>query len=200
MPKDPLERIQELAAGYRRLSDEQFLEELSRLPTLPADTRDAWSRDENWELAFRHVAFGEVAAERRLRAAIVPLLVKASVDDPGETMRGLRHALEAIVDPDWRFLADAYVTAAALPQPGARRWSIFGLGVLRVPETMPVLVAALRDGETQVREAACQSICMLCQGRPGLHVEAVRVLEQYISDRNIGLAAKDAVTAILKEG
>jgi len=55
-------------------------------------------------------------------------------------MRGLRHDLEAIANPDWHFLAGAYVAAAADPRAGSRRWSIAGLGVLRDPETMPTLI------------------------------------------------------------
>jgi hypothetical protein len=113
-------------------------------------------------------------------------------------MRGLRHALETIANPDWRFLANAYVTAAACPQAGSRRWSIEGLGVLRDLETMPTLVAALHDSVTEVREAACRSLRMICQAHAELRMQAVKALRQHTSDPQIGLAAKMAAEAILK--
>lgn len=111
-------------------------------------------------------------------------------------MRGLRHALEAIARPDWRFLADAYSSAAALPQPGARRWAIAGLGVLREPDTVPAVIAALRDGVAEVRAAACTSLRMICETNPDVRASAIVVLEELAADPRSGSQARKAIDAV----
>lgn len=52
------------------------------------------------------LAMAGLVAERKLREGVSLLLEKASYGDMGETMRGLRHALETAYTPDWSGLVD----------------------------------------------------------------------------------------------
>jgi hypothetical protein len=193
---DPLEEIEREAQKLRRLSDDEFLATLERFPVLPPERGEHWKSDEDWLLGYRYVALGDVACERRLRAAVVPLLRRACLGDPGEMMRGLRHSLECIAKPDWSFLATAYVSAASLEEPGARFWSIAGLGIVRDPATMPTLLAALRDPVGDVRFQTCQSLSMICQTNSSLRARTVTALRAFFADAEIGEAAREAADEI----
>jgi HEAT repeat protein len=194
---DPAREIEEYSAAYRRLPDAEFLATVDALPALPDGTSREWDRDEPWRLAYRYLALTDVAAERRLRAAVVPLLERACYGDPGEMMRGLRHAFEDIAKPDWAFLAEAYSTAARSARPGARLWSVEGLGVLSDPGTLPVVAAALADPAWEVRRAACRAMARICHDHPSLRDEGLRALQPYASDPAISQDAAWACRRIL---
>jgi hypothetical protein len=53
-------------------------------------------------------------------------------------MRGLRHSLEAIFNPDWNALADICIDAAKSPRLGTKLWAIDQLIVLEDPRARPV--------------------------------------------------------------
>lgn len=154
----PAAAIARLAAEREARSDEEILAELSALPALPDEDDRAWDDGRVWRQAYLFQALADVASARQLHPAIGLLLERASYGDPGEMMRGLRHALEGIASPDWDFLADRCAEATGSPRPGARYWAIDELGILRAPRTLPVLIAALDDPVPGVRERALESL------------------------------------------
>src|SRR6266545_6271313 len=109
----PAEHIRQLFEQRREASDDAIVAELAGLPVLPDEQDAAWEDERTWyDLADRFVALADVAAHRRLYSAIPLLLERASYGDPGEMMRGLRHSLEAIVNPDWHRLTDICIQMA----------------------------------------------------------------------------------------
>jgi len=128
----------------KEASDSAVLAELAALPPLVDGTHESWSEDGYWEqVAARYVALADVASVRRLRAAIPLLLDRACFGDPGEIMRGLRHQLEAIVNPDWSVLADYCLAAASSERLGTRLWAIDELRILEDARAAPVFEAAI---------------------------------------------------------
>src|SRR5688572_15924666 len=114
MPDEsPVDSIARAAAAQRALSDDEILARLDSLPALADEGDPSWDSDDYWQrVAYPYLAFADVAAERKLRRAVRPLLERACYGDPGEIMRGLRHPLEAIFNPDWASLADEYLAVA----------------------------------------------------------------------------------------
>ena len=130
------------------------------------------------------LAFAELARQRRLRAAIPLLLERASYGDPGETMRGLRHTLEAIVQPEWDVLTAICMDNASRPQAGARLWSVRELGVLRDPRSLDTVIRALDDPAREVRVMACHSLAMICQTQHACRAAALTALSMYCKKRD----------------
>ncbi|MCW3060279.1 MAG: repeat protein [Capsulimonas sp.] len=160
--QSPADHIQELVELRRGWSDEEVLAELKAMSVLPDEDDPAWTEEGTWrDQANLFVALADITAERRLRPAILLLLERACFGDPGEMMRGLRHSLEAIVNPDWDYLVEICIAAARLPQRGARLWAIEELGVLRDKRALPVLEEALRDETPEIQSAAERSIQMI---------------------------------------
>ncbi|BDI33494.1 hypothetical protein CCAX7_55450 [Capsulimonas corticalis] len=158
----PADHIQELVDRSRDWSNDDVIAVLTAMPVLPDEGDPAWSDERTWrDHADLFVALADIAAERRLRPAVLLLLERACFGDPGEMMRGLRHRLEAIVNPDWDFLTEACIIAAKLPQRGARLWAVSELGVLRDQRALPVLEEALRDEAAEIRSEAARSIQMI---------------------------------------
>lgn len=151
----PSELIEQLVRTRQRSSDEVLLAELRHLAPLADESDDCWN-DAGYrrEAAYLYVALGDIAAARKLRAAVPLLLEKASFGDPGEMMRGLRHTLEAIMAPDWRALASICVTALESSRAGTRLWAAEQLRVLKDPSASAALKRAMQDGVPEVREAA----------------------------------------------
>lgn len=160
----PYKIIENLFEQRRSCSDEEILSELAALPVLPDEddlmNQKDWDNND-WDNVFLFLALADQAAVRRLRPALALLLERASYGDPGETMRGLRHSLEAIVDPEWDVLTDVCMAVAIYPQRGARLWAIDELGRLRDERARPVLMNALNDPEEEIRKTAQRSIEML---------------------------------------
>jgi hypothetical protein len=69
-------------------------------------------------------------------------------------MRGLRHALERIFDPDWAALADVCIELSTSKRPGTRLWAIHQLMILDDPRARPVFVSALHDEMGEIRNIA----------------------------------------------
>src|SRR5688572_18859096 len=79
----PHEIIAGLVRARESCSDAEILAELSAMPPLLDEEDPSWNSDEYWTtVAFRYLALGDVAATRRLRGAIQPLLAKACHGDP----------------------------------------------------------------------------------------------------------------------
>src|SRR5271166_5683913 len=98
--KRPHELIQDLVAERASWSDADVITEIGQLPPLADEGDPVWNDEAYWsDFAYRYVALSDVAAERHLRPAVRLLLERACNGDPGEIMRGLRHALERIFDP-----------------------------------------------------------------------------------------------------
>ena len=90
-----------------------------------------------------------------------PLLDRACYGDPGEIMRGLRHTLEAIMDPDWTALADICMDAARSERPGTMLWAVAQLLVLDDERARPLLQKLQTSEREEIRwraEAAIQRL------------------------------------------
>ena len=137
----PFEIINAMASERRGRSDQALLDELGELPPLADEDDASWDDPTYWvRVAYPYLALVQLAAERRLRPAIRPLLDHACFGDPGEIMRGLRHGLEAIVNPDWSVLADICIEAAQTERPGTILWSVDQLVVLDDERARPLLL------------------------------------------------------------
>lgn len=152
--KRPHQIIAELVAAYADRSDADVLADLAAIPPLADEDDPRWRTDAYWQVAYRYVALGDIAASRRLTDAIVLLLERASYGDPGEIMRGLRHSLEAIVNPDWSALADICLAACRSSRPGTRLWAMDQLTVLDDPRAKPVFEEALDSARPDIRSVA----------------------------------------------
>ena len=195
--ESPAQTIERLKDDFRLQSDADVLRELESLPVLPAEDSDAWGEDSPWwQTAERFTALADIAAERQLRAAIPLLLGRSCYGDPGEMMRGLRHALEAIVAPDYDALTPYCVEAAASPQPGARLWAVDELGVLRDRRGLAALLRALSDSAGEIRRAACLSLSMLTRDHPDTRTEIIAALTTFRDAATDMRDQKDADEAI----
>ncbi len=166
MSRETSETIQRIFWERASKTDQEVLEELEAFDPLPDERDDAWSSQSTWERALLFVALADVVAARRLRAAVPVLLERSCFGDPGETMRGLRHSLEAAFKPDWSALARVCELSAESPARGARLWATEELGILGERSSAPVLVARLADAEAEIRAAACTSLGRLCCAHP----------------------------------
>lgn len=110
--RKPCQIIADIVASRASASDAEVLAELATIAPMPDEEDPAWDQDAIWQEAYRFLALADVAAVRRLKPAIRLLLDRACYGDPGEMLRGLRHAFEAIVKPDWTELADICLGAA----------------------------------------------------------------------------------------
>jgi hypothetical protein len=144
--------IAEMAAARTLRSDAEVLAELESLPPLADESDACWHDDDYWKrTAYPYLVLVDVTATRRLRPAIRLLLERACYGDPGEIMRGLRHGLEAIINPDWSFLATICLEAARSPRLGTRLWAIDELTVLKDPRSKPIFEEAVRNGPEEIR-------------------------------------------------
>ena len=142
----PYQIIDDLAAARAKLSDAEILAELATIPPLADEDDPCWDDDVYWHnVAYPYLALWNVAAERQLRAAIPLIFDRACFGDPGEIMRNLCHAVEAIVKPNWSALTDPCVAALASPRPGTRLWAAHELGRLRDPAAIPALEHTAQD-------------------------------------------------------
>lgn len=155
----PYQIIDDMTVARAKLSDAEVVAELAAIPPLADEDEPCWDDDSYWHrVAYPYLALWNVAAERRLRAAIPLILDRACFGDPGEIMRNLCHAVEAIVNPDWSALTAQCVTALASPRPGTRLWAARQLGRLRDPAAIPALERAAQDAVPWVREWAASAL------------------------------------------
>jgi hypothetical protein len=161
----------EIVAGMVRAresnSDAEILAELVALPPLADEDDPCWNSEAYWnQAAFRYLALGDIAASRRLRGAIGPLLDRACHGDPGEIMRSLRHRLEAIVAPEWHILAEECLKAVESKRLGTVLWALDELSVLREPRARPHLERALGSESEHLRMYARIGLARLDGGSP----------------------------------
>jgi hypothetical protein len=162
----PFEIIDAMARERSERSDQAIIDELVALPPLADEADPNWNDDAYWtRVAYPYLALVEVAAQRRLRTAIRPLLDRACFGDPGEIMRGLRHALEAIVKPDWSALADICIAAIASERPGTVLWAVDQLRVLEDERARPVLLELVRSKHDEIASTAQSAIERLDNAR-----------------------------------
>src|SRR3989304_5930810 len=154
-PKSPARIIDDMIYARRGLSDEEVLAELSALPAMEDENHPCWDEEEYWlKIAYPFLALASLSRERRLRPAIRLLLERACYGDPGEIMRGLRHDLEAIVEPDWSALADICLELARSTRLGTKLWAIDELCVLDDPRAQSLLEDAARMAPRDIRNLA----------------------------------------------
>jgi HEAT repeat protein len=181
----PVDEIDELTRVREGWSDAAVLADLIALEPLPGEDgfyADRALSSAAWARANLFVALGGVCAARRLRPAAKLLLERASDGDPGEMMRGLRHSLEAIFNPDWGDLARVCVECLRSERAGTRMWAANELGILREPMGLPGLIAALDDPQAYdplrdtVLGHVTMAIAMLCRAHPRLAPDAIAAL------------------------
>ncbi len=153
--KEPHELIRDLVAERASWSDADVIAEIEQLPPLADEIDPVWDDETYWSgFAYRYLALSDVAAERQLRPAARLLLERACNGDPGEIMRGLRHALERIFNPDWAALADVCIELSASNRPGTRLWAIHQLMILDDPRARQVFDNVLHDEIGEIRRTA----------------------------------------------
>jgi hypothetical protein len=153
--KRPYELIRDLVAERVGWSDADVIAEIEQLPPLADGGDPAWNDEGYWrDFAYRYVALSDVAAERRLRAAVRLLLERACNGDPGEIMRGLRHAWERTFNPDWAALTDVCIALSASKRAGTRLWAINQLMILDDPRAWQIFDNALHDEIDEIRQIA----------------------------------------------
>ena len=181
--------------------DTEILTELRELQVLPDEDDPCWDGDAVWQQLDLFLTLAHHAAARKLEAAIPLLLERACYGDPYETMRGLRHYLERIVNPDWWRLTQACMAATQYPQSGARLWAVAELGILRDPQTLITLIHALEDPAERVRVQACSSLEALCQRNESCHQPALAALQRFLlqyPDAADQRAGQEALRKIMK--
>jgi HEAT repeat protein len=153
--RKPYQIIDEMTTARSHLSDSEVLAELAAISPLADEDDPCWDTEKYWhQVANPYLALGNIAAERRLKAAIPLMLERACYGDPGEIMRNLCHVLEGIVEPNYGELSEPCLTAARSPRAGTRLWAIFQLKRLREPLAIPILEQASEDPAEEVRSAA----------------------------------------------
>lgn len=158
-PRMPYQIINDMVTARASLTDAEVLAELASVPPLADENDPCWQDDAYWHhVAYPYLALWDVAAERRLQDAIPLILDRACFGDPGEIMRNLCHAVEAIVEPAWSTLAPLCIAALRSPRPGTRLWAAHELGRLRDPAAIPALEHATNDEVPWVRKWATSAL------------------------------------------
>ena len=162
----PNETINGLAARLSTSTDDEVMAQLESLQPLADEVDPCWDSDDYWQrIVYPYLAFADVAAQRKLRRAVRLLLERACYGDPGEIMRGLRHSLEAIYNPDWAALADEYLAVARAERLGTRMWAMAGLIVMDDPRAIPVFEASMREDPPEIGSYAKIGLKRLSGGR-----------------------------------
>jgi hypothetical protein len=147
----PYQIIVDMVAARASLSDAEILSELAAFPPMPDENDPAWEQEDTWQEARRYVALSDIAASRRLKPAIRLLMDRACYGDPGEMFRGLRHAFEGIVNPNWSELTDICLDASRSSRRGTRLWAIDQLTVLEDERARPVFEDSIRSDPEEIR-------------------------------------------------
>lgn len=153
------------------------------MPPLPDESDPVWQSDEIWTAVDLLHALAGLLAERRSHEAVGLILDRMAFGDPFESMRGMRHELEAAVDSDWSRLAEICVSRCSSERAGTRLWALSELGILREHSTLPVVLAAFEDRELLVAETACNSAFMIGDAHGTTHDEIVPALRQIAKTR-----------------
>lgn len=149
---EAVEVISAVIEEFVSKTDEEVLASLVELAPLADEDDRCWEDDEYWrDVDYRYIGFAKIAGNRKMNAAIQPLLERACNGDPGEIMRGLRHSLEKIVNPNWDELATICLETARSERPGTRLWSIDQLRILRDPRAKAIFEDALQSDSEELR-------------------------------------------------
>lgn len=81
-------------------------------------------------------------------------------------MRGLRHSLEAIVNPEWGALTEACLEAIRTPRLGTKLWSLSQLAVLEDERARPAFLEALQHEDPDIRSEARRGLERLGRKAP----------------------------------
>jgi len=163
--RTPSQTIEDYYSEQASWSEDAILAALAALPPLPDEGSLEWAEDATWDQAYRYLALAASAASRRLIEAVPLLLERAAFGDPGEMMRGLRHSLEAIVNPDWDALASICIELASSARPGTRLWALDQLGILEDERARHVFEAASSSTSSDIREAGERGLWRLDKRR-----------------------------------
>jgi hypothetical protein len=146
-----IKSIAELVASNSTKTDDEILAELAAFPPLADESDPCWKDDSYWQTANLYLALAEIVATRKLRPAIKLLLERAAYGDPNEIMSGLRHILEAIVNPDWIFLTEVCLEVAQSPRLGTQLWAIDELVLLEDPRAKPIFEEVMKNAPEEIR-------------------------------------------------
>jgi hypothetical protein len=172
----PAALIEELVAARAAASDDDLLRELAALAPLPDENAATWDSDETWSAAYLLVAMADLIARRRIVDGVGLVLDRMCFGDPGEMMRGLRHAFEGALDPDWARLVSICASRCASQRAGTRYWAVQELGILRRPSGLPAVLALFDDREHEIAEAAMQAATMIAGEHRALGPRVVAAL------------------------
>jgi hypothetical protein len=156
---DTWAEVTKLMEARAARTDVEILAEFEALA--PLDERSATSEDAFWEHAVMYLALTEICAERRLKPGARWILEKAEFGDPGSIMRGIRHALERIYNPDWAGLAQVCIDAFKTGRPGTQVWAMSELRILEQPFARAVFEDVLQRREVEYVSDAEQGIARL---------------------------------------
>jgi hypothetical protein len=123
--------VEALMAARGTHTDADILAEFAAIT--PLDERSAASEEIFWQQACLYLALTEICAVRQLKPGARLILEKAEFGDPGSIMRGIRHALERIYNPDWAGLAQVCIDAFKTGRPGTQIWAMSELRILEQP-------------------------------------------------------------------
>lgn len=154
--KRPYQIIEEFINERIGWTDQQVIAEL--ISTTPLMSEEQWDNSTDPEDSIRlylYMAHAALVADRRIKAAIIPLLERAGYGDLSETMRTLRNVLVETVDGEIEQLIQPCLIAVTRPQPGCRMWALDALEMfLDKPDIRNVFAKALNDEEAGIRESA----------------------------------------------
>jgi hypothetical protein len=151
--------VEALMAARASRSDAEILAEFEAIA--PLDETNATSEEVFWTQANLYLALSEICAVRRLKAGARLILEKGDDGDPGSIMRGMRHALERIYDPDWAGLAQVCIDAFKTGIPGAKVWGMSELRILDQPFARPLFEEILQTKDVEYVSDAEQGIARL---------------------------------------
>jgi hypothetical protein len=186
---DTWTEITKLMEARAAWTDAEILAEFEALA--PLDENTAVSEDAFWQHAAMYLALTEICAVRQLKPGARLILEKAEFGDPGSIMRGIRHSLERIYNPDWAGLAQVCIDAFNTNRPGTQRWAMSELRILEQPFARPVFEDVLQRRDVEFVSDAEQGI-----GR--LDVMAEKAKRAAATDADI-LAELAAIPALVDE-
>jgi hypothetical protein len=156
---DTWTEITKLMEARAAWTDAEILAEFEALA--PLDESSAPSEDAFWQHATMYLALTEICAVRQLKPGARLILEKAEFGDPGSIMRGIRHALERIYNPDWAGLAQVCIDAFNTGRPGTQRWAMSELRILEQPFARVVFEDVMQRRDVEFVSDAEQGIARL---------------------------------------
>jgi hypothetical protein len=197
---DPIQRFRD---ERRMRTDAEIIAELRGLAILPDEDDVAWDDDSIWEThAYVYLALADLIGERRLREGVPLLLERACYGDPGEIMRGLRHTLEAVYNPDWNALEGECIAALRSAHPGARFWAANELAIVGDVHAISELGATLYDECDEVRSESLRALERIALRNRSAQTQIVEVLRArlgHIQDQGEAWDVRETMDSLLRE-